>query len=165
MTESLPAKFSAPDAEITEALGVALAPLLRPGDAVCLVGPLGAGKTTFVRGLGRGLDVADPVASPTFVIARRHRGPRVDLLHCDAYRVAGPGEFADLDLDTEGVVTVVEWGQSVMAEICDSWLEIEFDRGEGGDEQGRVMAARGHGSRWGSSELAALDREWQSVLS
>ena len=164
MTDSMPTTFPVSDPAATEALGAALAELLQRGDAVCLIGPLGAGKTTFTRGLGRGLQVTDPVASPTFVIARQHRGPRVNLLHCDAYRVSTPEEFADLDLDTEGVVTVVEWGQSVMAEICDSWLEIEFDRGDGSEEHQRTVAIRGRGPRWGSEELAAVQQAWQQVL-
>ena len=81
----------------TEELGERLAAGLAAGDLVVLAGPLGAGKTALVRGLARGLRVAGPVTSPTFVISREHRplpdGPGVPLVHVDAYRLAtaGPG--------------------------------------------------------------------------
>jgi tRNA threonylcarbamoyladenosine biosynthesis protein TsaE len=81
-----------PEPADTEALGERLAAGLHAGDLVVLSGPLGAGKTALVRGLARGLGVAGPVTSPTFVIAREHRplpgGPGVPLVHVDAYRLA-----------------------------------------------------------------------------
>ena len=79
-----------------ERAGTALAGHLVAGDVVSLDGQLGAGKTTMVRGLARGLGVAGQVSSPTFVIARRHGGSKSDLVHCDAYRIGGEDEFADL---------------------------------------------------------------------
>jgi tRNA threonylcarbamoyladenosine biosynthesis protein TsaE len=88
-----------PEPADTEALGARLAAGLRAGDLVVLSGPLGAGKTALVRGLARGLGVAGPVTSPTFVIAREHRplpgGAGVPLVHVDAYRLATAGEPAD----------------------------------------------------------------------
>src|SRR5262245_37878495 len=96
------------------ALGRRLAAALLPGDLVVLSGPLGAGKTTLVQGIGAGLGVRGPVTSPTFVIARVHPsqagGP--DLVHADAYRLASPAEVDDLDLDAslEHRATLVEWG-------------------------------------------------------
>jgi len=148
VTGRLLATAVAADAATTMELGARLAAVLDPGDAVCLTGPLGAGKTTFTRGLAAGLGVHGDVASPTFVIARRHRGPRADLLHCDAYRVGGADEFTDLDLDPEGAVVVVEWGESVMAEISDSWLGIAIERGIGADDESRTLTVAGHGRRW-----------------
>jgi tRNA threonylcarbamoyladenosine biosynthesis protein TsaE len=88
-----------PEPADTEALGERLAAGLRAGDLVVLSGPLGAGKTALVRGLARGLGVAGPVTSPTFVIAREHRplpgGAGVPLVHVDAYRLATAGGPAD----------------------------------------------------------------------
>ena len=86
------------------ALGQRLAALLRPGDLVVLTGPLGAGKTTLVQGIGQGLGVRGPVTSPTFVIARVH--PALDgtgpaLVHADAYRLGSRAEVDDLDLDAD----------------------------------------------------------------
>jgi len=85
-------------------LGRRLAALLRAGDLVILAGPLGAGKTTLVQGIGAGLGVRGPVTSPTFVIARVHpalTGSGPALVHADAYRLGSFSEVDDLDLDTD----------------------------------------------------------------
>jgi tRNA threonylcarbamoyladenosine biosynthesis protein TsaE len=96
----------------TERLAEALAGDLRPGDVVLLSGPLGAGKTAFVRGLARGLGV-DPeeVSSPTFTLVHEYRGGRLRLFHADLYRLA-TAAADDLGLDELGVedgVLAVEW--------------------------------------------------------
>ncbi len=91
---------------------------LRPGDVLALVGPLGAGKTTFVRALVEALG-GDPrdVVSPTFILATRYGPPcRVPLVHVDAYRMAGPGEFRNLGHEIvfpEDSATVIEWADKV----------------------------------------------------
>jgi tRNA threonylcarbamoyladenosine biosynthesis protein TsaE len=100
----------------TEAEGERLGAHLKPGDLVLLAGPLGAGKTTFVRGLARGAGSDAHVASPTFQLVRRYRG-RVNLAHVDLYRLDGSAELSDLGLDElldEGAV-VVEWGDRLKA--------------------------------------------------
>ena len=119
-----------PAVEDTKALGRELAQLLRPGDLVVLAGPLGAGKTALTQGIGAGLGVPGPVTSPTFVLARVHRGGRVPLVHVDAYRLAGMADVDDLDLDatTEESVTVVEWGHGLVEQLADEHLVVELDR-------------------------------------
>jgi tRNA threonylcarbamoyladenosine biosynthesis protein TsaE len=122
----------------TETLGERLAAGLRAGDLLVLSGPLGAGKTALVRGLARGLGVAGPVTSPTFVIARVHRplpgGAGVPLVHVDAYRLGTVGDVAaeldDLDLDTDlaGSVVAVEWGEGVAERLAASHLLVRLDR-------------------------------------
>jgi tRNA threonylcarbamoyladenosine biosynthesis protein TsaE len=114
----------------TQAFGRELATLLRPGDLVVLAGPLGAGKTALTQGIGAGLGVRGPVTSPTFVLARVHRGGRVPLVHVDAYRLAGMADVDDLDLDatTEEAVTVVEWGHGLVEQLADEHLVVELDR-------------------------------------
>jgi tRNA threonylcarbamoyladenosine biosynthesis protein TsaE len=100
---------SAPEA--TEEAAAGLARHVRHGDLLLLEGEMGAGKTTFVRGLARGLGVAGDVMSPTFQLVRVYQGP-VQLAHVDLYRLSGAAELADLGLDElldEGAV-VVEWG-------------------------------------------------------
>jgi tRNA threonylcarbamoyladenosine biosynthesis protein TsaE len=95
-----------------QALGERLGALLRVGDGVALVGPLGAGKTTFVQGLARGMGVAADrhVASPTFALVNEHPG-QTPLTHADFYRVNVPAELAELGLDEahDRSAVVVEW--------------------------------------------------------
>lgn len=139
----------------TEALGATLAADLRAGDLVILSGQLGAGKTTFTRGLGEGFGVRGPVTSPTFVLARTHPslhgGPA--LVHVDAYRLADARELDDLDLDYEGALVVVEWGAGKLDGVAESWLEIDLARGtatsdELDADEPRQLTARGYGPRW-----------------
>jgi tRNA threonylcarbamoyladenosine biosynthesis protein TsaE len=117
-----------PTAADTRALGTALAGLLRAGDLVVLTGPLGAGKTVLAQGIGAGLGVTGPVTSPTFVLARVHRGGRLPLVHVDAYRLGSVEEVDDLDLDASVAdsVTVVEWGAGLVDRLADARLEIRL---------------------------------------
>ena len=151
-----------PTAGQMRGLGRRLATLLRAGDLVVLTGPLGAGKTTLVQGIGEGLGVRGPVTSPTFVIARVHPsadgGP--DLVHADAYRLGSRAEVDDLDLDAdlERSVTVVEWGEGLVEELADSHLEVTIAMGPG---DSRAVALAGRGERWEtvtqSARLALAD--------
>jgi tRNA threonylcarbamoyladenosine biosynthesis protein TsaE len=135
----------------TRSFGERLADVLRPGDLVILSGPLGAGKTALAQGIGLGLGVAEPVTSPTFVIARVHHGGRVPLVHVDAYRlgaVADPrAEVDDLDLDAsvDGSVTVVEWGEGMVEQLADAHLEVRLVRR---DDDAREVELRPSGGDW-----------------
>jgi tRNA threonylcarbamoyladenosine biosynthesis protein TsaE len=95
----------------TEDAGRSLGETLRPGDVVLLTGELGAGKTTFVRGVAQGIGSHAPVASPTFQLVRVYPG-RVQLAHVDLYRVENSTELRDLGLEelVEQGAVVVEWG-------------------------------------------------------
>lgn len=117
-----------PTAASTHELGRDLAPLLEPGDLVIVSGPLGVGKTALIQGVGAGLGVREPVLSPTFVIARVHRGGRIPLVHVDAYRLGSVQEIEDLDLDAEiaASVTAVEWGEGLVEQLADEHLLIEL---------------------------------------
>lgn len=142
------------DSAATLSWGRRVASHLRAGDLLVLTGDLGAGKTTFTRGLGEGLGVRGAVTSPTFVIARRHPGRDggIDLLHVDAYRLASPSEIDDLDLDLGDAITVVEWGASRVEHLAESRLEITFlPSGEGRD-----AIVTGHGPRWDQVAVEAL---------
>lgn len=137
-----------PAVDDTRAFGSRLAPLLRAGDLLVLVGPLGAGKTALVQGIGAGLGVPDRIVSPTFVIARAHRGGRLPLVHVDAYRLASLAEVDDLDLDLDmsDSVLVVEWGAGLVDGLTDSRLEVHLTLVEGSDE--RLVRLVAHGGDW-----------------
>jgi tRNA threonylcarbamoyladenosine biosynthesis protein TsaE len=114
----------------TERLGVLLGERLQKGDVVLLVGELGAGKTTFVRGVAQGTGSRASVASPTFQLVRVYPG-RVQLAHVDLYRVENDGELGGLGLDEladEGAV-VVEWGDRLDVEDA-ARIEIEHLGGD-----------------------------------
>ncbi|RJQ32143.1 MAG: tRNA (adenosine(37)-N6)-threonylcarbamoyltransferase complex ATPase subunit type 1 TsaE [Actinobacteria bacterium] len=113
--------------EETKELGQRLAPLLEPGDIIILIGNLGAGKTVFVSGLAKGLEVEGQVSSPSFVLIKEYPG-RLNLYHIDAYRLEGPA-LAELGLEeyfySDGV-SVVEWGEKVSGLLPEAYLEIRF---------------------------------------
>ncbi|SDC09349.1 tRNA threonylcarbamoyladenosine biosynthesis protein TsaE [Geodermatophilus telluris] len=136
-----------PGPEDTRALGAALAAAVVPGDLVVLTGPLGAGKTALTQGLGAALGVTEPVTSPTFVIARVHRGGRLPLVHVDAYRLGSVADVDDLDLDAsaEESVTVVEWGAGLVEQLADEHLEVRLDRRE---DDVRTAVLVPHGPGW-----------------
>lgn len=140
--------------EDTRGFGRALASLLRAGDVVVLVGPLGAGKTALTQGIGAGLGVEGRIASPTFVIARVHHGTPVGLVHVDVYRLGSIGEVDDLDLDADLVssVLVVEWGRGMVEQLADARLEIWLDRAAGSETRTARLVA--HGGDW-AARLAA----------
>jgi len=98
-------------AEATQRLAAALARVASPGDLLCLWGELGAGKTAFAKGFGRGLGVTTTINSPTFVLMAEHAG-RLPLFHLDLYRLADAGDaYAGglIDDRQAGGVTLVEW--------------------------------------------------------
>ncbi len=103
---------------------------LRAGDIVLLTGELGAGKTTFVRGLAQGTGSRAPVASPTFQLVRVYPG-RVQLAHVDLYRVENSAELADLGLEelAEQGAVVVEWGERIDVKDA-AHIEIEHLGGD-----------------------------------
>ena len=140
-----------PTVEDTRAFGARLGALLRAGDLVILTGPLGAGKTALVQGIGAGMGVQGRIASPTFVIARVHPavaagGPA--LVHVDAYRLGSLDEVDDLDLDVDiqSSVTVVEWGAGLVEQLADARLEILLDRSAESEERTATLVA--HGGDW-----------------
>ena len=132
-------------AEQTRRVGMRLGALLKPGDLVALVGDLGSGKTTLVQGIAAGWGSLDPVSSPTFVIVNVYRhSDGLRLFHLDAYRLDGPKEALDLDLDImldQGPM-VVEWAERVQPVLPEEglWVDLNYI-----DEQQRdlIFSARG----------------------
>jgi tRNA threonylcarbamoyladenosine biosynthesis protein TsaE len=158
---AVPVPLPLADLQATHALGERLAGGLRAGDLLVLSGPLGAGKTSLTQGIGQGLGVRGAVTSPTFVLARTHRGP-LPLVHVDAYRMREAGarlDLDDLDLDAalEDAVTVVEWGEGLAERLTDSWLHVQLDRPTAtgvtdpladGTVDGRAARVVSYGLRW-----------------
>jgi tRNA threonylcarbamoyladenosine biosynthesis protein TsaE len=129
-------------------LGKRIGAMCRAGDLILVNGPLGAGKTVLVQGIGAALGIHD-VTSPTFVISRIHKAA-LPLIHIDAYRLLDSGSAAafldDLDIDTarEGAVTVIEWGGAESARLSDERLEITIDR----SDEVRDVQVKAIGARW-----------------
>jgi tRNA threonylcarbamoyladenosine biosynthesis protein TsaE len=143
-----------------DALGRRLAGLLRAGDLVLLSGELGAGKTSLTQGIGAGLQVKGPVISPTFVLSRVHpslvKGPT--LVHVDAYRLRGPAEVDDLDLEASmsESVTVVEWGWEVADHLSGDRLRLHIERSRDPDDETRTVHVESVGPRWDEADLGVL---------
>jgi tRNA threonylcarbamoyladenosine biosynthesis protein TsaE len=133
----------------TQGAGEAFAAVLRPGDVVLLTGRLGAGKTTFVKGVARGLGVTERVTSPTYTMVRQHDahnelGIRT-LHHADVYRVESIAEVRDLDLGElveEAGVALVEWGELAVSVFGREVLTLEFDVADD-DEETRTITVTG----------------------
>jgi tRNA threonylcarbamoyladenosine biosynthesis protein TsaE len=120
------------------------------------------------QGVGAGLGVRGAVTSPTFVIARVHPGPRVPLVHVDAYRLgavsdpAGEVDALDLDASVDESVTLVEWGADLVERLSDAFLEVRIDRRE---DDSRDVTLVPWGDDWatrvGDLELAR-DARWSA---
>ena len=134
-------------------LGKKIGSQCKAGDLILLNGPLGAGKTVLVQGIGAALGI-EGVTSPTFVISRVHKG-LLPLIHVDAYRLLDGANtnayLDDLDLDTEREfgVTVIEWGGQESARLSDERLEISIDR----SDDVRDVSAKAIGARWSGFSL------------
>ena len=149
-------RLEARTADDSRAIGASLAGLLRAGDAVVLTGELGAGKTTLVQGVARGLGVEDHVASPTFTLVKEYRG-RLDIAHVDVYRLTRMQDVVELGLDelvADGAVLLVEWGDAVEELLGDDRLRVELTtvdptgQSENGQSETRRIALHADGPTW-----------------
>jgi tRNA threonylcarbamoyladenosine biosynthesis protein TsaE len=136
-------------ADRTREVGRVLATLLQPRDTVVLTGDLGAGKTTLVQGIGRGLGVEEHVASPTFTLVREYAG-RLDIAHVDVYRLERVQDVLDLALDELGGperVLLIEWGDAVQDLLPDDRIRVELTTPRPESETRRILITA-HGGSW-----------------
>jgi tRNA threonylcarbamoyladenosine biosynthesis protein TsaE len=144
----------------TQALATALATLAQPGDLVVLAGDLGAGKTAFAQGFGRGLGVTEPITSPTFMLAQQYAG-RLPVHHLDVYRLDQLGEVAELGLSElldDGGVVLIEWGDAILPVLPNDYLEVRLVYGgalDSGDDDRRIVL-RAVGPGWGHRQVSLL---------
>lgn len=143
MSEALSLESSGP--EETRAIGERLGALLVAGDVVLLQGQLGAGKTTFVQGIARGMGFEGSVSSKSFVLLGEYAG-RVKLYHADLYRLEDPEQVLDLALDeisADGAL-VVEWPERAMETLSPERLLVRF---QVTSEDSRVLVLEPKGER------------------
>lgn len=162
--------YETASAEETQRLGAAIGRLLlgdgfiARGAIITLTGDLGAGKTTFVQGLGKGLGVAAAITSPTFVLINRYRtADGRQLQHADCYRLANaPLEMWDAglaDLFLSDDVVVVEWADRIPGLLPPEYLDIAIEQGEG-DRRRLTIVAHGPQHVALLHQLAASLPEW-----
>lgn len=134
-------------AEQTRRIGMRLGSMLQPGDLICLIGELGAGKTTLVQGIAAGWGSLDQTTSPTFVIVNVYRRPEsMQMYHMDAYRLNHPAEAADLDIDAmlDSGPLLIEWADRIFPALPDEYLNIHM---QWMDEMQRDMIFSARGKR------------------
>ena len=133
--------------EATKAVAAVVAEHVRPGDLLLLVGDLGAGKTTFAQGFALALGVEERVTSPTFTLARTYPG-RLRMHHVDVYRLDRMAEVGDLALgeliDSNGV-TLIEWGDAILAALPPAYLEVRLELCDEPDDRDVTVRAVGQG--------------------
>jgi len=130
------------NSEETSQFATRLAEFLQPGDVIALEGDLGAGKTTFTKGLAKGLEIKKTVNSPTFTIIKEYKG-RLPLYHMDVYRVADAFEDLGFDEYFEGDgVTVVEWAHLIEEQLPSELLTIYLYH-EGQEQRKIVLVPKG----------------------
>ena len=134
--------------DATISLGKKIGQQLVAGDVLVLDGDLGAGKTTFTKGLAAGLEIPDIIKSPTFTIIHEYKDGRLPLYHMYAYRLENGGA-EDLGreeyFDGDGV-SVVEWAEFVEDELPADFLAIHFKRTD--DDNTRVLEFEPHGQHF-----------------
>jgi tRNA threonylcarbamoyladenosine biosynthesis protein TsaE len=149
--------------DATKAMAAVIADHVRPGDLLLLVGDLGAGKTTFAQGFALALGVVEPVTSPTFTLVRTYPG-RLRMHHVDVYRLDRMAEVNDLALgeliDSNGV-TLIEWGDAIVAALPQAYLEVRLELCDELDDRDVSVRAVGQGWQRRLPALSANLEPWR----
>lgn len=122
--------------EETKDIGYKLGKLLSEKSIICLVGDLGAGKTTLTQSIAKGLEVDDYITSPTFTIVNEYEG-RIPLYHFDVYRIGSSDEMYDIGFDeyiNSNGVCIIEWANLIEDILPDEYLYIDIKYKENGRE-------------------------------
>ena len=141
--------FHLADAAATTRLGAALAGAIRAGEAICLWGPLGAGKSTLARGLIRALTTPEEDApSPTFTLVQFYAAPALALAHFDLYRLTRADEAYEIGLDEalDDGAAIIEWPERLEGRLPSDRLDIEIEIIGGGAAQRRLARLTPHGA-------------------
>lgn len=156
------ARLTLPDEDSTRAFGTCLAPHLRPGDAVLLVGEIGAGKSVLSRAIIQtrlaDLDRIEDVPSPTFTLVQTYDLKVCELWHCDLYRLDDPQEIDALGLEEAFVsaITLIEWPDRLGSDLPPSALVITLRAG-GSAGAGREMTLTDLGGDWAARLAPCLE--------
>lgn len=132
----------------TEKIGYMLGKLLTGGEIICMIGDLGAGKTTMTQSIAKGLDVEDYVTSPTFTIINEYSG-RCPLYHFDVYRINDVDEMYDLGYEEyfySNGVSIIEWANIIEEILPTERLNIEISKKD--NNEGREIAINGRGNKY-----------------
>ena len=142
--------FTSSSPEETFDLGIRLAPALEKGSIVAFRGPLGAGKTCFIKGIARGLGVAEEVTSPTYTIVSEYEGTLsgepVTLYHIDAYRLGGNDDFSVIggeEIIFNNEISVIEWSERIPDFIPPGAIRVDIEIAEDGK---RIIRIGGNGT-------------------
>ena len=123
--------FESTSAEMTFEFCKKIGSLVKPGDIICLDGNLGVGKTVFTQGVAAGLNIDEPVCSPTFTLIQEYHEGRIPLYHFDVYRIDGPWDMDDLGYEEyfygDGVC-LVEWGSLIKELMPDNTVYITIEK-------------------------------------
>jgi tRNA threonylcarbamoyladenosine biosynthesis protein TsaE len=150
-------KLTSLSAEETISLGARFAKLLKPGDIVCLFGDLGAGKTTLVKGLARGMKISPKkVHSPTFVLMNIYQG-RIPLYHFDLYRILSP-ELLGMGYEEffygDGIA-VIEWSEKLGGFMPREYWKVKLEHVQEGVRKVTISA---HGERYKNRSFKVLEK-------
>ena len=135
--------------EQTKEIGYKLGKLLTPGSVICLIGDLGAGKTTMTQSLARAIGVDDYITSPTFTIVNEYNSPEINIYHFDVYRLNDIDEFYAIGVEEyfEKGICIIEWGEIIENALPKDYIKISFSRNQT-EENKRILNIETFGNKY-----------------
>ncbi|MGL5415291.1 MAG: tRNA (adenosine(37)-N6)-threonylcarbamoyltransferase complex ATPase subunit type 1 TsaE [Clostridium sp.] len=115
----------------TKSLGFNIGKILKPSNIICLTGDLGTGKTHITKGIAEGLDIHEPITSPTFTIVNEYHNGRLPLYHFDVYRVNDPDEIYAIGFDDyifSDAVSIIEWANYIEEILPKDYIHIFIEK-------------------------------------